>query len=65
MEYRDTIDNLSRQALLAVVAAQDCPDVTLAEYKDLLAIRQSIEGLAHKQWQRDTFTHTIPEKVNQ
>lgn len=65
MAYRDNIDALSRDLQSAIAAAAENADVSLAEYGELRALQRRVESLRHKQWQRDTFTHTIPEKVNQ
>ncbi|QLB38255.1 hypothetical protein phiGT1_43 [Sulfitobacter phage phiGT1] len=65
MAYRDTIDALAVQMQATLRAAQECPDVSLTEYGELRAIQRRVARLRHQQWQRDTFTHTLPEEMAQ
>ena len=63
--YREELAALSRSIGKAVRASADDVDVTISEWAELRKAQEIVKKLAHKHWQRDTFTHTILEKVNQ
>jgi len=64
MAYRDTINELTAQTRQTLIAAQECPDVSLTEYGELRAIQRRVERLRHQQWQRDTFaSNNPPERI--
>lgn len=63
MTYAAAISALSAAVQAAHRVAQDDDRVTVAEYGELRAIERRVGRLCHQQWQRDTFTHTLPEEM--
>lgn len=62
--YRKELWALLRGFKTTVGASAENTDVTLTEWLELRKAQAIVQGLAHQQWQRDTFaSNTHPERI--